>query len=204
MRGQRRGSRTGTFLVLTGIVGVLTATFVAGVWTGQHWPVLVGNPRSPVAAAEPVVPARRVPAERPRAEALPALTFYDELRAPLTPSPSPPAPRPRRPARPPDARREAAAAVPAPAAPGPGGSELPDPGTRFTIQVAAFGARTQAETLRATLASSGHEARVVESASETGVRYRVQVGTFPSRDAAREAAARLGAERSLSTFVTTR
>jgi hypothetical protein len=45
---------------------------------------------------------------------------------------------------------------------------------------------------------------VVESDSGKGVRYRVQVGTFPSREAAREAAARLAAERSLSAFVTTR
>jgi hypothetical protein len=32
----------------------------------------------------------------------------------------------------------------------------------------------------------------------------VQVGAFPTREAAREAAARLAAERSLPTFVTTR
>ena len=63
---------------------------------------------------------------------------------------------------------------------------------------------TRDETLRTTLAAAGHEARVVESDSGKGVRYRVQVGTFPSREAAREAAARLAAERSLSAFVTTR
>jgi cell division protein FtsN len=36
------------------------------------------------------------------------------------------------------------------------------------------------------------------------VRYRVQVGAFPTREAAQDTAARLTAERSLSTFVTTR
>ena len=37
-----RGSRTGTFLVLVGIAGVLTATFLVGVWTGHNWPSFVG------------------------------------------------------------------------------------------------------------------------------------------------------------------
>jgi hypothetical protein len=36
------------------------------------------------------------------------------------------------------------------------------------------------------------------------VRYRVRVGAFATREAAREAAARLASDRSLSTFVTTR
>lgn len=202
----------GTFLVLTGIVGVLGATFIAGVWTGHHWPVLVGNPRSPL-AAEP--PAGRAAAERPRpAETLPALTFYHELTAPLA---APPPPRkPARPARPPEprpleqARPEAAgpaqpevASTARPAA-APRPAELPPPGTRFTIQVAAYTARGLAEALRSTLAAAGHEARVVTTDSGASVRYRVQVGTFATREAAREAAGRLAAQRSLSTFVTTR
>ncbi|HET7342834.1 MAG TPA: SPOR domain-containing protein, partial [Methylomirabilota bacterium] len=65
-------------------------------------------------------------------------------------------------------------------------------------------ARSQAEALRATLAAAGHDAHVVEAVTGTGVRYRVQVGAFPSRQAAQDAAGRLTAERSLSTFVTTR
>jgi len=77
-------------------------------------------------------------------------------------------------------------------------------GERFTVQVAAYSARALAETLRATLAAAGHDARVVEAASGSGVRYRVQVGTFSTREAAREAALRLADERSQPTFVTTR
>ena len=72
--------------------------------------------------------------------------------------------------------------------------------SRFTIQVGAYRARPPAETLRAKLAAAGHDARVVETDAPNGVRFRVQVGDFASRDAAREAAARLGG----STFVTTR
>jgi DedD protein len=210
-RGRQRGSRTGTLLVLAGIGGVLSVTFIAGVWTGHNWPVLTGSPKSPV-AAEPA-PGRRASAavaERPRAaDTLPALTFYHELTAPLTAPP--PSPKPPKAARPPEPKRDepgrAEAPSPPPSAAASPRVELPLPAegsTRFTIQVAAYNARTPAEALRTTLAAAGHEARVVESDAGKGVRYRVQVGTFPSREAAREAASRLAAERSLSAFVTTR
>ena len=45
MRGARRSprGRAGTFLVLVGIVGILTTTFVAGVWTGRNWGVVLGG-----------------------------------------------------------------------------------------------------------------------------------------------------------------
>jgi len=71
---------------------------------------------------------------------------------------------------------------------------------RFTIQVAAYRQRSPAEALRATLAAAGHDARVVESDAANGVRFRVQIGDFASRDAARDAAARFTG----STFITTR
>jgi cell division protein FtsN len=72
--------------------------------------------------------------------------------------------------------------------------------TRFTIQVAAYRQRPQAEALRSTLAAAGHDARVVENDAANGVRYRVQVGDFASRDAARDAATRFNGP----TFITTR
>ena len=222
---RRGGSRTGTFLVLIGIAGVLTGTFVAGIWTGHHWPVLFGP-----AVKQPPVEAgngKRGPAERTKpSDALPTLTFYDELKAPLTAPPPPqkaakpgkPAPRPARPAEPAARKDETAEAPrlpdlmvppPEPARPEPPAavvaSAAPDAATsRFTVQVAAYNARPPAEALRATLAASGHEARVVEAVTSTGVRYRVQVGSFSTRQAAQDAAARIGAERALATFVTTR
>src|SRR5512134_2871739 len=203
MRGRRGGgSRIGTFQVLAGIAGVLGATFVAGVWTGHHWPVIVGNPRTRAPAEPP--PAGRRPGDRPRAaEPLPTLTFYHELTAPLTAPPPPP--KRARTARPPEPkhdepdRSDGASATVRTALP-----PASDAGERFTVQVAAYSARALAETLRATLAAAGHDARVVEAASGSGVRYRVQVGTFSTREAAREAALRLADERSQPTFVTTR
>jgi len=202
MRGRQGGSRTGTFLVLSGIVGVLTMTFVAGVWTGRNWPVIVGNPKSPAAAEAPAPTRGRIVAERPRpAEPLPALTFYHDLKAPLTAPPPVPksgkTPRPPEPKRDEPGRAEAAS---------PPRAELPaaEAGTRFTVQVAAYNAKPPAEALRTTLAAAGHDARVVETEQSGRVRYRVQVGVFATRDAARDAAVRLAAERSLSAFVTIR
>lgn len=193
MRGrQGRGSRTGTFLVLAGIAGVLSVTFIAGVWTGRNWPVLVGSPTV----------KGRLASERSRpAEPLPALTFYHDLKAPLTAPP--PTPKPAKPPRLPELKREEPEAA---STPRPAGTPAPAPaaeaGTRFTVQVAAYNVKPMAEALRTTLAAAGHEARVVEA--DGGVRYRVQVGAFPTKEAARQAAARLAAERSLPTFVTTR
>ena len=189
---QGRGSRTGTFLVLAGIAGVLSVTFIAGVWTGRHWPVLVGSP-----------PAKgRLASERSRpAEPLPALTFYHDLKLPLTAPP--PTPKPAKPPRLPELKREEPE-VASPPRPGatPALPPAAEAGPRFTVQVAAYNVKPLAEALRTTLAAAGHDARVVEA--DGGVRYRVQVGAYPTREAAREAAARLAAERSLPTFVTTR
>ena len=78
------------------------------------------------------------------------------------------------------------------------------PGPRFTVQVGAFRGRAQAEAVRARLAESGQEADVAEGAAGGVTQYRVRVGTFATRAAARDAAARLGAERQLATYVTTR
>jgi DedD protein len=66
---------------------------------------------------------------------------------------------------------------------------------RFTVQVASYRVRPQAEALRDALASAGHDARIVEG-DAAGPVYRVQVGEFPTREAARALAARLQGERS--------
>jgi cell division protein FtsN len=75
---------------------------------------------------------------------------------------------------------------------------------RFTVQVGAFKVRTQADALRARLAESGQDAYVDEGEVGGVPQYRVRVGTFITREAARDAAARLTAERHLATYVTTR
>lgn len=203
MRGRQGGSRTGTFLVLAGVAGVLTATFVAGVWTGRNWPVIVGTPRAPAALDAKEAPRTRTAAERPRsAEPLPALTFYNDLKAPLTAPP--PLARPAKVPRPAAEPRRELPAAPDAADPPRAEVALPEGAPRFTVQVAAYAARPPAEAMRITLAAAGHDARIVESDHGSGARYRVQVGAYATKEAAREAAARLAAERSLPTYVTTR
>src|SRR6266404_3595407 len=55
-------------------------------------------------------------------------------------------------------------------------------------------ATAPAAALRQSLASAGHDARVV-AADANGPVYRVQIGEFPSREAARALATRLAGER---------
>jgi DedD protein len=204
-RGRRGGSRVGTLLVLSGCIGILGVTFLLGVWAGRQ-----SVPRAPAPAVD-TPPAGARAGARP---ATPALTFYQELTAPL--AAPPPAPRPG--ARPrPD--RPAARAVEAPgeragephgAPAAPEASAVPPaeraavPGERYTVQVAAYKTKEPADVLRRTLAAAGHDAYVAETESPLGIRYRVRVGTFTSREAAQEAAARLGRGQALPAFVTTR
>jgi cell division septation protein DedD len=155
-------------------------------------------------------------------DAPPVLTFYHELTAPLTSTP-PPTRAVAKPVRVAAKTVEAVRSAPKSAdAVKPVVSEVaalaeppfrdsvlsvsapPGEERRFTVQVGAFKVRAQAEALRARLAARGHETYV--TASETGgvTQYRVRVGSFATREAAREAAARLGTERQLATYVTTR
>src|SRR5919204_1951506 len=208
MRPRRR--RGGLF-VLIGFLTLLAVTFGAGVYAGRIWMA-----RSSVTVArvsEPETPrrgvGRGVKAPEPPA---PQLTFYRELTAPLTAPPPPPKPAKSAPpllTPPPPAPAAVAAAqrpgeqadmLAATTTPRTAGSTAP----RFTVQVASYRLRPQAEALRESLASAGHDARVVEGEA-SGPVYRVQVGEFPTREAARALAARLTGERStVAPIVTTR
>jgi len=184
-------SRAGTAFVVIGLVTILGSTFGAGVYTGRRW-----GPPTPVKAE-----ARKEAGERTRPPAAPTLTFYQELTAPLT---APPPPKPVKPPKPEDAvviaSRRPATVPPAAGASAAGPTVL----GAYTVQVGAYRARPPADALRATLLAAGHDADVVESHASGETRYRVRVGAFPTAETARVAAARLSAERSLSTFVTTR
>ena len=79
----------------------------------------------------------------------------------------------------PDATPKADAVAAAPAKPAPGQPT-------FTVQVAAYKARTPAEALRAKLAAAGHEAYVVQVDTPGSARYRVRVGSFAAREAAQQ------------------
>ena len=201
--------RRGGLLVLIGFLTIIAVTFGAGVYAGRIWMA-----RSVVTVARVTEPetARR-PAGRPaRAVAAPApqLTFYRELTAPLTAPPPPPKPAKPAPAlvtttppvsaAVPQRPGEQADLLGATTTPRTAATTAP----RFTVQVASYRMRLQAEALRDSLASAGHDARVVEAEAHGPV-YRVQVGEFPTREAARALAARLTGERSTGApIVTTR
>ncbi len=221
----RGGSRTGTVLALIGALGILTFTFVAGLWTGRHWPLLTGAGASASRSPAPESDGLRRAAGPP-----PALTFYRELAAPVTALAPAGPPRPARPpdrGEPPSPRAEvsappeppAAAARPAVEAAPASRVELParggeraaerdpagaDRATRYAVQVGAYRARSAAEALRASLSAAGLQARIVEADASAGARYRVRIGPYATRDAAAAVASRLASERAMQAFVTTR
>ena len=205
-RGNAGGGAAGSFFLILGCLTVLGATFVLGFVAGRGWPSI---PFSLTRSAATEKASKDKADRRARApEPTPTLTFYEALTAPLT---SPPQAKPPKPAR--VEKTEAAPQqvpappVPSPAPPPAASERTPPPAAkdgRFTVQFGAYEARGPAETLRARLAASGHDAYIVDSDGAGGTRFRVRVGTFATREAAQEFAARIAAERSLSTFVTTR
>jgi cell division protein FtsN len=211
---RRDGGRVSTLLVLLGIAGVLGGTFSAGFFAGRYWSRVsvmtglvrpqAGDPAERDATGRDRQPGRATGRPTPGTD-MPALTFYQELTAPLG-SPPPRPPEPQRPA-------DTAARMPAvPAASVsttmPGAKSAAAPGTSaprsFTVQVGAYGTRGQADALARRLATRGLPASVSEATTDRGVRYRVRVGSYPSREAARDAATRVGADWHLATFVAPR
>ena len=73
----------------------------------------------------------------------------------------------------------------------PGGSELPTSPSRFAVQVGAFTTRERAEALRQALSSEAAEAVIATAAVGSETYYRVQIGSFPDRPSAQQAARRL-------------
>lgn len=197
-RGRRAPSRLASALFVVGCLGVLGVTFMLGVMAGRFWP---RGPSAPSATAtKETPPARGADRTARPPEPTPALTFYQDLTAPLT---APPPIKAAQPGRVERSEKNEAAPKPQPAtpeAPGP----APTPGA-FTIQVGAYKAREPAEALRGRLAAAGHDAYVAEIDAAGSVRYRVRVGSFATREAAQRAADKIVAgERALSAFVTAR
>ncbi len=100
-RGRRAPSRLASMLFVVGCLGVLGATFVLGVMAGRFWPRT--QPAQSTTAEKESVPARAGDkATRPGdktarpAEPGPALTFYQDLTAPLTAPPPAKAAKPGR------------------------------------------------------------------------------------------------------------
>jgi cell division protein FtsN len=171
-------------LFAVGCLGVLGATFTLGVMAGRFWPR--GPSAQSATATKEAAPARGADRTARPTEPAPALTFYQDLTAPLTAPP------------PVKAARTQPITVPEAAAP------ASSPGA-FTIQVGAYKAREPAEALRARLTAAGHDAYVAEIDAAGSVRYRVRVGSFATRETAQRAADKIVAgERTLSAFVTAR
>jgi len=193
LRG-RRGTGGGALVVfVTACLAVLALTFLLGVLVGRQWAHRASADSARVAGA-PASPgarfrARRLSereAEEPAPQIQEKLTFYQTLTAPLTAGPPPQR-----------TRAESARGGPAPASAPARPGAVADAG--YTIQVAAFRSRAQADKLRETL---GGEAYVAEIGAGRGAPFRVRVGSFASRAEAEARAVRLRTEFSLGAFVT--
>jgi cell division protein FtsN len=194
-RGRRAPSRLASALFVVGCLGVLGATFMAGVMAGRFWPR--GGAGQPATATKEIAPARGADRTARPVEPTPALTFYQDLTAPLT---APPPVKPAKPGRADAAPKPPPASLSLPEASAP----APTAGA-FTVQVGAYKAREPADALRARLVAAGHDAYVAEIDAAGSARYRVRIGSFATREAARLAADKIVAgERSLSAFVTAR
>lgn len=224
-RPPRRASRVGSTLVGLGFLTILAVAFFGGMVAGRHFPRMLPSLGAVTVPKEPRRGTESRLADRTKVvEPAPVLTFYQELTAPLTSPPPASKPKPKPAALVPDTAKATAPSektdvqvthavtAPAdPAAPAPTDRvELPAPapaeprGTRYTVQVGAFGQREQAEAIRARLAAAGHDAFVAELDGPAATRFRVRIGSYPSRDEARRAAERLTATERLSTYVTLR
>jgi len=206
---RKRKRRLGTILFLVGLLAVLGGTFTAGALAGR----LSLRPSASLGSA----PKGAARGDKPAPVPQPELTFYRELTAPLTPPPLPPKPAARaatkRDAPPTEAARATDAAAPEgsprtdleSAQAANAGIAAPRPeAARYTVQVAAYNAREQADALRARLASAGHDAYVTEGEAGGMTRYRVRIGTYDTAEEARQAAVRIGAQAQVATYVTTR
>lgn len=194
---------------------ILTLTFTLGMLVGRQWARPVSQVATPEGARKGAAPVRRsglgeAEAERPKGLSE-KLTFYQTLAAPLGPTtshakgkPTGASPQPADTPRPATAPGEAGGAEPR-------GSQVAGPGQAspagapgWTVQVGAFKSRQQADAVQRGLSGAGFPVEISALTADDGQpRYRVRVGLFKTRSEAVQMAERLGAERSLATYVTT-
>jgi cell division septation protein DedD len=142
---------------------------------------------------KPTIEERLVPKEEPTTS--PAAPAAEIAPEPAQAVPEPPRAAPEVPRPSPEAPR---------AAPERRTPKAAEP-EAWTVQVSAFRSRPLAEELRARLAARGFDAYVFPSITEDGrPRYRVRVGTYPTRSDAERAAVELRSERGLNPLVTPR
>jgi cell division protein FtsN len=211
---------------------ILGLTFTLGLLVGRQWARQLPPAATAESAKKSALAARRsglaeAGIERPP-ELGEKLTFYHTLTAPLKsvspagsresahrseapPKPqaapvSAPVPAPQLDEAPPVMIERAPPPLPSPPAAPDRAQANPAPETaaQWTVQVAAFKARAQAERLQKQLIAAGFETYVTEKGGEGQAQFRVRVGSFKAREDAVRTAERLKAERSVAAFVTSR
>lgn len=185
-------------LTLGGIVLGAVVVFSLGVMEGSRVAESVPAPQPPPSAlptenlatlpAPPRAPAATIPPDK--------LTFYDRLSG-VAPSASVALPIDQPPAQGLAPAPSAAQAEPAPQAPSPQAAAAAAPAAqirrlagkgRFTVQVAAVSDRAAAAEAVALVKRNGFDAATVKASVKGKTYYRIRVGSYPTKEAAVQAA----------------
>ena len=205
---------------------IMGLTFTLGVLVGRQWSRPVSVAASAESGARKIVPpGKRGGLSGADVEPAPAidqkLTFYQTLTAPLGRGFADASQRPEDKAKAQHVPEPARAEPPPPsylyASRGETIVEKPeaaevaaaraqaDAAGPWSVQVAAFKTRPQADTLQQQLKKAGFDAYVASAAASDGqTNYRGRIGTFKSKLDAQRMAERVRGERSLAAFVAPR
>ena len=159
-------------------------------------------------AAEPPAPAQEPDDELSYAKRLQGDTApAEKLKSPA--ASAPPAAAPEKPAHVPAAKAPAATPTPTlkPAAPPPQQTAAPAPTGQsgaWVVQLVALKDRSEAAAVAKRLAGKGYPAFVLDPTGGAPVIYRVQVGGYPDRDHADQAARRIAKEENMQGYVRSR
>lgn len=200
------------------VVVLAVVIFLCGVMVGRgvrdaRAPVEVADDVDPTIADDPTVEMAAPPASDETAE----LQYPKDLTVsgpppdpPLEPVDETPAERRAAPA-PPSARQESRIATAprrsedAVTAPAPGAADSAfrePPGAGFVVQVHAARQRAEAVGIAKRLAAKGYQAFVTTAGTGPAMMYRVRVGKFPDRAAAKAVSDKLEAEERFKPWIT--
>ncbi|HLW60884.1 MAG TPA: SPOR domain-containing protein [bacterium] len=185
-----KGGRLSLALVGLGVVGIFAVAVAAGYFMGQ---TSFRTPPPPPALTLPTVPGSA--STTAPGSGTPPAVGPAPLPAEPAPSPQPQPTAPPGPPAPAEAPPAPQAPPPPPSSPVPGPTGLPsvtpaipEPPSRFHVQVGSFDDRTNAEALVTQLRARGYAVTLVE-----GPPYRVWVGGYLDRGTAERLAANLQA-----------
>ncbi len=185
-------------IILLAVAAVVSLVFVLGVSVGRQWErkTATAKPGAPPKVAKPPVQ----PAALPVVPAAPPVTA-PVLKASTTAAPSK------------EKAKEAALTFPkvltsnskstAPLAKEKDKAKEEAQAGSFTVQVGAYKTRGAAQASVARLKKKGFEARVYDSGGQGGpYRFKLRVGRYADREAARQAARKLKSNENFTPFVT--